>query len=103
MLLSSLFKVSNSDISVTEFRGEIKDEVAKYKELLKKKGVSIPIFLNEDIDLLSIDIKKLFDVISTERFDKYESSYIADAITLSESYNGLDENDAYLIESLVLD
>ena len=96
-------KVSNFEISICHFREEIKDEVANYKELLGKKGVSIPIIFKEDMDLTLIDIKKLFEVIKTGQLDNYETSYIADALTLSESYNNLNENDAYLIESLVLD
>lgn len=102
MLLSSLMKLSDLEISVRQFREEIKDEVANYKKLLSKKGVSIPISLEEDIDLSCIDIKRLLSVIRTAEFDKYECSYMADALTLSESFSILGEDDAYMIESLVL-
>jgi hypothetical protein len=103
MLLSSLMKVSSSEISISQFKAEIKEEVANYKELLRKKGVNIPILLEEDIDLSFIDIKQLLDIVNMGQLDKYEASYIADALTFSESYNCLNETDAYLIESLVLD
>lgn len=103
MLLSSLMKLSELKISVRQFREELKTEVGNYKKLLRKKGVSIPIILEEDIDLSSIDIKRLLSVLRTGEFDKYECSYIADALTLSESFSILDEDDAYMIESLVLE
>ena len=102
MLLSSLKKVLNHELSFTHFKEEISDEVANYKKLLGKKGANIPIHVREDIDLLFIDINQLLEATRTGHLDKYESSYIADALTLSESFKNFNDQDAYLIESLIL-
>ncbi len=103
MLLSSIVKASNFEIDINQFRKEINDEVANYKKFLKKKGVSIPILLEEDADLAKVNVDKLRHFVQTGQLDMYEGSYIADALTLSEAFNCLSEKDAYVIESLVLD
>ena len=102
MLLSSIVKLSTVDKDLSDFKTEIKNEVETYKRCLSKKGARIPIIFEEDADLLTINFKQLIHIINTGQLDAYEASYIADAITLSERFNYLNESDAYFIESIVL-
>ena len=103
MLLCWLKKVSDSQMSVAELRRQINNEVQNYKTLLGKTGVSVPVILEEDIDLSGFNIERLFEVLQNGNLDEYEISYIADALTLSESAAKLTEVDWYLIESFILE
>ncbi|MEJ7768063.1 MAG: hypothetical protein WKF89_09640 [Chitinophagaceae bacterium] len=103
MLLSSIVKMSSGKKDVREFKKEISNEVETYKKLLSTNSTRIPIIFEEDADLDSINFTQLFSLIQTGQLDAYESSYIADAITLSEHFNCLKESDAYLLESIVVD
>lgn len=85
MKLSTIASLLNNEINITEFKKSINPEILNYVNLLKKKGNSTPILLNEDTYII-IDIEKfnfLCNLFLTDQLDNYEILYLMDALSLS--------------------
>ncbi|MBS1600829.1 MAG: hypothetical protein JST75_21595 [Bacteroidetes bacterium] len=72
-------------ISIEQFREKIGDEVERYKSNYKKKGISNPIYLTEDIQfaMQEKDMDRLDEMVRLSKLSTFEASYIADALLLS--------------------
>lgn len=105
MLLSSIIKLIHSEISTSDFKNEISEEVKNYENLSKKKGATNPIFLKEDIKYFftESDIGLLEKLIRTNKLNEFEGSYIADAILLSSQTDFTNESLIDRIEKLVVE
>ena len=86
MRLSQIKSVLESRGQVGNFKKEIEVEVSEYKKQLRKKGASSPIILNEDIsyNLTKEHMDSYLYLVNLNLLDRYEASYIADALLLSE-------------------
>lgn len=94
MYKTDLVDYFNEKLDAQIFYNHIKDELDNYKNGLEKKGSSIPIRLDGDVDMFKISkshLEKLNGDYSSNKVDCYFISYIADALLLSE--NSLFEND----------
>jgi len=87
MKLSQIKNLFNKTETAETFSKQIASEVSIYKDLLKKKGSSIPIMLDEDIQLSigSEEVYLLCDLFSKNELTEHEIGYIADAFTLSDN------------------
>ena len=84
MKSSDLNNYFNGEISIQVFLEILQTEVEQYLKLHKKRGVSIPIFFNEDqeVYLNSQILKKLLTQITQEPNGKNTLAYIFDCLTL---------------------
>ena len=80
----------------------VKEEIEIYRSRLSKKGSSISIILNEDIDLkVSFkDVQKLCKMFINNELSLIELSYISDALQLSERVIFDKEETKNLIEEM---
>lgn len=80
----------------------VKEEIETYRSKLSKKGSSISIILNEDIDLkVSFqDVQKLCKMFVNNELSLIELSYISDALQLSERVIFDKEETKNLIEEM---
>ena len=97
MKLSDFQSAVKGEISLLDFFLKIKNEVDAYKKLISsgKKGVIIPVYLEEDVDeftLTSNDVKKIGYSFLKKEINIYELGYLADALTLSEIISYAQEN-----------
>ena len=102
MKLTILKDFFNQNISVEELKKSISNEVGDYKQLLSKRGSSIPIVLNEDTEL-SISIKDIAAICQSfldDQLNEYEIYYIADALHLSDKVSYEDDRVSELLEEL---
>ena len=86
MKLSQIKNLFNKTETAETFSKQIASEVSIYKNLVKKKGSSIPIMLDEDIQL-SIgpeEVYLLCDLFSKNELTEHEIAYITDAFSLSD-------------------
>lgn len=89
MKSSQLMEFFLGNLEPNDFQKLIETEVKNFKELLKKRGSSIPIYLDHDIiqkifvDKNSLDL--LLKCVREDILDKYYLSYIADLLLLSEN------------------
>lgn len=89
MKASLLVAYLNGGKSTYELRIQIKKSVESMRKLLDKKGASIAIEVDQDVDaflILPSHIIKLCEDFSTNKLDGVEIDYIASAIELSECF-----------------
>jgi hypothetical protein len=86
MKASDLNKLLNDLSTGDNLKQAIQGEVASYRELMKKRGASIPLILDEDqeITLGSSAIKKLILETLSGRLSNVDLAYICDCLTLGE-------------------
>ena len=88
--LNNLFNGLSTGI---DLKRAIQGEITSYGELMKKRGSSIPLLLDEDeeITLNSSAIEKLMQETLSGRLNNVDLAYICDCLTLGEKVNYADE------------
>jgi hypothetical protein len=88
--LNNLFNGLSTGIDLKQ---AIRREVTSYRELIKKRGSSIPLILDEDeeITLNSSAIEKLMQETLSGRLNNVDLAYICDCLTLGEKVDYTDE------------
>ncbi|MEO6151204.1 MAG: hypothetical protein ABIP28_13630 [Mucilaginibacter sp.] len=102
MKVSLLKDFFDQAITNSQLNEIITPEISNYKLLLSKKGSSVPIILQEDIQLLvrKKDIAVLCEAYLNEEITKYELMYIIDALQLSDNISF--ENEELLDNASIL-
>lgn len=104
MLLSTIFKFVNSEISADQFIKEITPEVIEYKKLADVKGSTVRIKILDDV--ATVFTRENFETsnsfLKNNVIDRYEASYIADCLLLSGSFEKLDDELIWDLEGLVV-
>lgn len=88
--LNNLFNGLSTGIDLKKV---IQEEVTSYGELMKKRGSSIPLILDEDEEItLNISaIVKLMQETLSGRLNNVDLAYICDCLTLGEKVDYTDE------------
>ena len=86
MKASDLYNALNGNISAEALAKIIFQEVAGYALLMKKKGASIPLYFEEDMELIltKSSILKLLSETHLENLTSIDLAYICDCLTLGE-------------------
>jgi hypothetical protein len=97
MNLSDFQSAVKGEMNLPDFFLKIKSEVDAYRSIISsgKKGIKVPIYLEEDVDDFTLSanhVKKLGHSFLNKEIDVYELSYLADALTLSETISYDNEN-----------
>ena len=91
MKSSLLINFFERSIQTENFKKLIENEVKIFKESLKKKGSSTPVYfdndLNQKIIITKLNLSFLLECEKKGILDKYCLSYIADILLLSEDIN----------------
>jgi hypothetical protein len=93
MKSSDLNNLFNDLSTGDDLKQAIQGEVTTYRELMKKRGSSIPLIFDEDeeITLDSSAIKKLILETLSQRLCNVDLAYICDCLTLGEKVDYSDE------------
>jgi hypothetical protein len=93
MKASDLNKLLNDLSTGDDLKQAIQGEVTSYRELMKKRGASIPLIFNEDeeITLGVSEIKKLVLETLSGRLSSIDLAYICDCLTLGEKVDYINE------------
>ncbi|MHA4740646.1 hypothetical protein [Dyadobacter sp. MSC1_007] len=105
MRLSEIRSLIKDDKYYIQFNTSIQPEIESYGALLKKKGVSVPILLIEDI-IFQVGINQcrmLCILFLQSKIGQMGLSYIANALQLSENVTFLNEQTAQIIGEMAED
>ena len=77
--------VFSGEISTDVLRMEMQEEIGEYKAMANLKGSTMPVFVNEDIEIKigENDLKVLCLAFLNEKLTELEINYIVDALQLS--------------------
>lgn len=87
MISKELNDYLNEAITVDLFKNGIREEVANYESLLKKKGSTINLYYDdvENVYLKNHNVIKLLEETISGKLTNVELAYICDCLTLAEN------------------
>ncbi|WP_396188168.1 hypothetical protein [Flavobacterium sp.] len=87
MISKELNDYLNERTTIDVFKNGIREEVADYESLLKKKGATINLYYDnvENVYLENSSVKKLLEETISGKLTNIELAYICDCLTLAEN------------------